>query len=126
MISSGFIHLLKKKLCLLGIPVFLQYLCSTGLFFSVNAYAGIQENISPESFVLFNEFGDNALIFNAYFWISMGRLMERRIIESDIRFRIEQLFATAGIVIAFPQQDTHLYTSRPFELKMLKIDEDKL
>ena len=40
-------------------------------------------------------------------------------------FRIEQLFKTAGIVIAFPQQDTHLYTSRPHELRMLKIDEEK-
>lgn len=33
----------------------------------------------PEPFVLFNDFGDNALIFELYFWISMNRLMEQRI-----------------------------------------------
>lgn len=39
----------------------------------------------PEPFILFNDFGDNALIFDVYFWLSMTRIMERRIIESDIR-----------------------------------------
>ncbi|MBW2591502.1 MAG: hypothetical protein JRE58_00615 [Deltaproteobacteria bacterium] len=79
----------------------------------------------PEPFVLFNDFGDNALILKACFRISMSRRMKRRIIESNIRFRIEQLFTTTGIVIAFQQQGTHLYTSGPLELKMLKIDEEK-
>lgn len=76
----------------------------------------------PEPFVLFNDFGDNALIFDLYFWISMTRIMDRRIIESDIRFHIDELFRKAGIVIAFPQRDLHLDTQRPLEFRLVNAD----
>jgi potassium-dependent mechanosensitive channel len=75
---------------------------------------------SPKPFVLFNDFGDNALIFDLYFWISMNRIMDRRIIESDIRFHIDELFRKAGIVIAFPQRDVHLDTQKPLEFRIVK------
>jgi len=78
---------------------------------------------APKPFVLFNDFGDNALIFDLYFWISMNRIMDRRIIESDIRFHIDELFREAGIVIAFPQRDVHLDVQKPLKLQMVK-DED--
>ena len=74
----------------------------------------------PEPFVLFTDFGNNSLVFEVYFWLSMGRLMERRMIESDIRFRIDDLFREAGIVIAFPQQDVHLDTSKPLDLRIME------
>ena len=73
----------------------------------------------PEVFVLFNDFGDNALIFDVYFWLSMVRIMERRIIESDIRFQIDELFREAEIVIAFPQRDVHLDTQKPLEFRLI-------
>ena len=73
----------------------------------------------PEPFVLFNDFGDNSLIFDLYFWINMTRIMDRRIIESDIRFRIDELFREAGIVIAFPQRDVHLDTHKPLEFRIV-------
>ncbi len=76
----------------------------------------------PEPFVLFDDFGDNALIFQVHFWISMSRLMERRMIESAIRFRIDELFREAGIVIAFPQRDVHLDTQRPLEFRLVDAD----
>ena len=78
---------------------------------------------APEPFVLFNDFGDNALIFDVYFWIRIVRLLDRRLIESDVRFRIDELFRQAEIVIAFPQRDVHLDTQRPLELKILKPNE---
>ena len=74
----------------------------------------------PKPFVLFNDFGDSSLIFDLYFWISMNRIMDRRIIESDIRFRIDELFREAGIVIAFPQRDIHIDTPKPLEFRILK------
>jgi small-conductance mechanosensitive channel len=77
----------------------------------------------PEPFVLFNDFGDNSLIFDVCFWIRIIRLLERRLIESDVRFRIDELFREAGIVIAFPQRDVHLDTQRPLELKILRPDD---
>jgi potassium efflux system protein len=79
---------------------------------------------SPKPFVLFNDFGDNALIFDLYFWISMNRIMDRRIIESDIRFHIDELFRKAGIVIAFPQRDIHLDTQKPLEFRLVKEQRD--
>jgi potassium efflux system protein len=77
----------------------------------------------PKPFVLFNDFGDNALIFDLYFWISMNRIMDRRIIESDIRFHIDEMFREAGIVIAFPQRDVHLDVQKPLKFHIVK-DED--
>ena len=79
---------------------------------------------APKPFVLFNDFGDNALIFDLYFWISMNRIMDRRIIESDIRFHIDKLFREAGIVIAFPQRDVHLDTQKPLEFRLVKDPSD--
>ncbi|WP_320042714.1 mechanosensitive ion channel domain-containing protein [uncultured Desulfobacter sp.] len=72
----------------------------------------------PTPFVLFSEFGDNALIFNVYFWVEIRRIIERREIESNVRFKIDQLFSDAGIVIAFPQRDIHLDTLKPLQINI--------
>ena len=77
----------------------------------------------PEPFVLFTDFGDNALIFEVHLWISIRRIIERRLIESDVRFRIDDLFREASIVIAFPQRDVHLDTQRPLELRIIDTKE---
>jgi small-conductance mechanosensitive channel len=70
----------------------------------------------PTPFVLFSEFGDNALIFNVYFWVEIRRIIERREIESNVRFKIDELFAKEGLVIAFPQRDVHLDTLKPLQI----------
>jgi small-conductance mechanosensitive channel len=82
------------------------------------------ENLLPEPqpFVLFNDFGDNALIFDVYFWISIRQIIERRKIESSVRFHIDALFREAGLVIAFPQRDVHLDTQEPMQVRL--IDEE--
>lgn len=80
---------------------------------------------TPPPLVLFKDFGDNALLFYLYFWVSMDTLIERLITESNIRFRIDDLFREAGIVIAFPQRDVHLDASKPLELKILRGDEGR-
>ena len=77
----------------------------------------------PEPFVLFTDFGDNALVFTLYFWVSMTRLLKRRIIESDIRYRVDELFREAGIVIAFPQLDVHFDSNSPLKLQLLNKDD---
>ncbi|SPD73889.1 putative MscS Mechanosensitive ion channel [uncultured Desulfobacterium sp.] len=75
---------------------------------------------APEPFVIFGDFGDNALIFHLYFWISVRRAVEKQQIESSIRFSIDELFREAGIVIAFPQRDIHLDTLQPLEFRLVK------
>jgi len=62
----------------------------------------------PEPYVWFSDFGDNALVFDLYFWVEVRKLADRRTIESDARHRIDNLFRSAGITIAFPQRDVHL------------------
>ena len=57
---------------------------------------------SPEPVVLFKNFGENALEFEVHFWIHMQRLMDKKTLESDIRFRIESLCREAGLAIVPP------------------------
>jgi small-conductance mechanosensitive channel len=80
----------------------------------------------PEPFVLFTDFGDNALVFELYFWISIQRLMDRRVIESDLRFIINEQFREAGIVIAFPQRDIHIDTTKPLDLRIVTDQEGEI
>ncbi len=77
----------------------------------------------PEPFVWFAGFGDNALSFELYFYITVRTLSERRRIESDLRFMIDQYFREVGISIAYPQRDLHLDTHRPLEVRMLPVEE---
>ena len=62
----------------------------------------------PEPLVVFDDFGDSALVFDVYFWVNAIGDRNLRVIRSDIRFRIVELFDENGIVIAFPQRDVHL------------------
>jgi small-conductance mechanosensitive channel len=78
----------------------------------------------PEPFVWFSDFGDNALIFELHFWVEVRTVADRRRIESDIRYRIDQLFRNAGLVIAFPQTDVHLDTPAPIDVRVLAANED--
>jgi len=73
----------------------------------------------PRPVVVFEDFGDNALIFDVYFWCEAMAERELRMIRSDIRFRIDELCGEHNIVIAFPQRDVHLYARTPIEVRTL-------
>lgn len=77
----------------------------------------------PAPVIVFEDFGDSALIFDAYFWAEMSSEREQRKIRSDVRFSIDELFRQNGIVIAFPQRDIHVNNISPLEVKVLKGDE---
>jgi len=86
-------------------------------------YQAIREHPSvlerPEPVVLFSEFGDNALAFQMRFWIEMRTVLSRLRIESDMRYRVDELLREAGIVIAFPQRDVHLDSLSPVEVRIV-------
>ncbi|RFN60000.1 mechanosensitive ion channel family protein [Marixanthomonas ophiurae] len=65
---------------------------------------------SPKPFVLFEDFGDSALIFSIYFYIGDSFVDPR--IKSEMRFRIDQLFRENQITIPFPQRDVHLFQTK--------------
>ncbi|WP_448564342.1 mechanosensitive ion channel family protein [Thalassotalea ganghwensis] len=62
----------------------------------------------PKPMVSFEDFGDNALIFEVNFWIHSSVEGGLRLVRSNIRFKIDELFERENIVIAFPQRDVHL------------------
>lgn len=72
----------------------------------------------PDPLVIFEDFGDNALVFELFFWISTTGERGIRVIKSEIRFKIDELFANHNIVIAYPQRDVHI----DGELKLTKSD----
>jgi potassium efflux system protein len=77
---------------------------------------------TPAPVVLFSEFGDNALQFDAHFWLRVRHQMDRMRVESEIRYRIDDLFREAEIVIAFPQRDVHVDTLRPLDVRLLRAE----
>lgn len=78
---------------------------------------GVLDQPAPR--VVFADFGDNALIFEAYFWLRARSILDRRAIESEVRHRIGEHLDDAGIVIAFPQRDVHLDTTRPLAVEVV-------
>ena len=57
--------------------------------------------------VLFQNFGDNGLLFELHFWIVMDYPFARLKVASEIRFKINEMFKEEGIVVPFPQRDLH-------------------
>jgi small-conductance mechanosensitive channel len=57
---------------------------------------------NPAPFLLFEDFGDNALMFKLIF--SMNKSFEANIVKSDLRFKIFELLKTLNIEIPFPQR----------------------
>ncbi len=80
---------------------------------------------SPEPRVLFADFGDNSLGFELHFWIRTNQVMDRLMIESDIRSKIDALFRGSSITIAFPQRDIHFDTLEPLRVRILKDEEEE-
>ncbi len=72
----------------------------------VEAHEFILKDPGPE--IIFEDFGDSALVFDVYFWVQSGGDKSARQIRSEIRFEIDRLFAENDIVIAFPQRDVHI------------------
>lgn len=67
----------------------------------------------PKPFVLFQDFGDSALIFNLNFFI--GDSFIDPLIKSEIRFRVDEKFRANNVTIPFPQRDVHLYPTERTE-----------
>lgn len=71
----------------------------------VNEQAGITKKPSP--FVLFEEFGDSALIFSVNFFVTDSFVDPK--IKSQVRYKIDRKFREHGVTIPFPQRDVHFF-----------------
>ena len=70
----------------------------------------------PAPFVTFDQFGDNALAISLRCYIDT--IDHRLSTINDINLAINRGMNEAGIEIAFPQRDMHLYTSRPLDVRL--------
>jgi small-conductance mechanosensitive channel len=60
----------------------------------------------PEPLVLFNDFGDSALVFKLV--VTIEDSFNASPIKSNLRFEIDRLFRENNISIPFPQRDIHI------------------
>ena len=88
---------------------------------AVTEQAQVRE--TPDPAVIFEDFGDNSLVFDTYFWCDVTGERLLREIRSDIRFRICELFAKNDVIVAFPQRDVHLDTKDALEIRVLPAAE---
>lgn len=66
---------------------------------------GVLKN--PKPFVLFEDFGDSALMFSVNFYINDSFSDPR--IKSAMRYSIDTKFRANNVTIPFPQRDVHLF-----------------
>ncbi|MHA7830570.1 MAG: mechanosensitive ion channel family protein [Flagellimonas sp.] len=62
---------------------------------------------NPKPFVLFEDFGDSALIFSIYFFTN-DTFRDPRI-KSEMRYKINNKFKENNVTIPFPQRDVHIF-----------------
>jgi small-conductance mechanosensitive channel len=74
---------------------------------------------TPSPRVIFEDFGDNALVFALEYWIDYGKGADGRQIASDLRFMTEKALAEAGIAVPYPQRDVHLDTGGPLKVEVV-------
>jgi len=73
--------------------------------------AGSQQGVlkKPKPFVLFDDFGDSALLFSLNYYITDSFSDPKR--KSDMRYSIDKKFRESNISIPFPQRDIHIIQS---------------
>ncbi len=62
----------------------------------------------PSRQVIFDDFGDSALVFVLNVWTQGSSERDLRLLRSELRYRIDELFRDNDVVISFPQRDVHL------------------
>ncbi len=75
----------------------------------------------PEPRVVFSEFGDSSLIFRIY--VHMARRDYYLDLLNGLCMEIDRVFRQHGITIAFPQQDVHLKSEQPLQVRILSGSE---
>ncbi len=72
----------------------------------------------PEPLITFDDFGDNSLLISLRYYIE--NLDKRLVVDSELRLQINRQLNEAGVVVAFPQRDLHIDTTKPLEIKMME------
>ena len=81
----------------------------------------VLKNPAPE--VLFEDFGNDALVFSLYYWLDVRSGTPARQVASDLRAMIEGAFAAQGIAIPYPQRDVHFDAGDPVPVRIVPGEE---
>lgn len=76
----------------------------------------------PEPLVLFEDFGDSALLFAVYFWVEFNDRTNALQVASDLRIMVEKRFGELGIAIPYPQRDLHFVGDKPVTVRFANED----
>jgi small-conductance mechanosensitive channel len=79
----------------------------------------------PKPMVIFDSFADNSLEFEVLFWVLADGDKDLRVIRSDVRFRIDEMFRAEGITIAFPQRDIHIDSLAPIAVRVVDQGDER-
>ena len=79
----------------------------------------------PKPMVIFDAFADNSLEFEVLFWALADGDKDLRVIRSDVRFRIDELFRAEAITIAFPQRDIHIDSLAPIAVRVVDQEDEQ-
>jgi small-conductance mechanosensitive channel len=77
---------------------------------------------SPAPQVLFEDFGDSALMFVLNYWIDVLPGTDTRQIASDIRQMMDKRLGEAGMTMPFPQRDIHIDTLKPLKIELVSSE----
>lgn len=80
---------------------------------------------TPAPFAIFEDFGDNGLIFTLYFWVDLQSGTVAMIVTSDLRLMIEKRFKEAEISVPYPQRDMRLTTDQPIQVRMTQDPDEQ-
>jgi small-conductance mechanosensitive channel len=73
---------------------------------------------TPAPLVTLEDFGDNGLVFNLRFWVSLQSGVPANEIQSDLRIKILQAFEQAGIELPFPQRTLMFDQESPLSVQL--------
>ena len=68
--------------------------------------------------VLFEDFGDSALIFTLRYWLKMVPGRDERRVASELRYAILEALTEAKVSIPFAERNLHLTTDAPIEIRL--------
>jgi potassium-dependent mechanosensitive channel len=72
-----------------------------------------------EALVIFGDFAASSLVFHVHFWANVKTLVDKWTIESELRFKIDELFRENGIEISYNQLDVHLDSKQPIPFTLV-------
>ncbi len=73
---------------------------------------------TPAPLITLEDFGDNGLVFNLRFWVSLQSGIPANEIQSNLRLKILQAFEQAGIELPFPQRTLMFDQQSPLAVQL--------